>query len=251
MFTVGALLAGALAAYIVGLSKTGVPGSALIAVPLFATVFDGRLIAGAILPVLMVADLFAVGWYRQHARWDLLRPLAIWVGLGYVFGIAFFVAVGSATRALEIMIGVIVLTIVAIQVWRMWRGAPHRSPTIATAATYGTTGGFTTFVANAAGPVINTYLVSLGLPKHQLIGTTAWLYFVVNLSKIPFYVALGEWTTGGRFFTWDSLLYDLLLVPAVVAGVFSGRALFHRIPQRAFLLVVMVLSAGGALKLLV
>ncbi len=250
MFTVGALLTGAVAAYIIGLSKTGVPGGGLLAIPLFATVFEGRLIAGAILPVLVFADLFAIGWYRQHARWDLLRPLAPWLGLGFVFGTVFFIVVGSATRSLEIVIGSIVLSIVAIQIWRMWRGAPERAATTATAATYGTAGGFTTFVANAAGPVINTYLVGLGLPKYQLIGTTAWLYFVVNLSKVPFYLALGAWTSGGRFFTWESLLFDLALVPAVLAGVYSGRSLFHRIPQRAFLVVVLVFSAGGALKLL-
>ncbi len=251
MFTAEALLAGALGAYIVGLSKTGVPGSGLIAIPLFATVFDGRLIPGATLPILICADVFAVRWYRQHTRWDLLRPLGWWIGLGYLAGITFFVAVGSATRSLEVAIGGIVLVIVAIQLWRMWRGAPSRDADLVTAAAYGTTGGFTTFVANAAGPVINTYLAGLSLPKHEHLGTSAWLYFALNTSKIPFYVALGELTSGGRFFTWDSLLFDLVMVPAIVIGVFSGRSLFHRIPQRAFLLLVLVLSAGGAIKLII
>jgi uncharacterized membrane protein YfcA len=251
VFTVEALVVGAVAAYIVGLSKTGVPGSGLIAIPLVATVVDGRLIPGATLPILICADLFAVRWYRQHTRWDLLRPLAWWIGLGYGFGIAFFVAVGSASRSLEIAIGVIVLAIVAVQLARMWRGAPSRGADTSTAVVYGTTGGFTTFVANAAGPVINTYLAGLGLPKLELIGTSAWLYLALNVSKVPFYVALGEWTTGGRFFTWDSLAYDAVLIPAIVAGVYSGRRLFRHIPQQAFLITVLVLSAAGAVKLLV
>ena len=63
-------------------------------------------------------------------------------------------------------------------------------------------------------------------------------------------LALGEWSSGGPFFTWDSLLFDAAVIPAIVAGVYSGRALFHRIPQGAFIVVVLVLSAGGALKLL-
>ena len=201
VFTVGAVLAGALAAYVIGVSKTGLPGGALIAMPLFATVVDGRMIAGTIVPVLMVADLFALSWYHQHARWDILRRLGIWIGLGYLFGITFFVVVGARLGGLEIVIGLIVIVIVALQSWRLYRSAPQRAATVTTAATYGTTGGFTSFVANAAGPIINTYLVGLGLPKHQLIGTTAWLYFVVNLTKIPFYLALGEWSSGGRFFT--------------------------------------------------
>lgn len=250
MLTVGTLAIGAAAAFVVGVAKTGVPGIGIVAIPLFATVFDGRLIPGATLPILITADLFAVSWYRHHARWDVLRPLAGWIGLGYAAGIAFFVAVGSATRPLEIAIGAIVLLIVAIQIRRLRRGRDdvHAGP-IVTAAS-GTGGGFTTFVANAAGPIINTYLVGIGLPKHQLMGTSAWLYLLVNLSKIPFYVALGELTDGGRFFTADGLLFDALMVPAVIAGVLGGRALFHRIPQEAFLLTVLVLSALGALNLL-
>ena len=250
VFTVGALLAGALAAYVIGFSKTALPGAALVAVPLFATVFEGRLIPGGTLPVLIFADLFAVKWYHQHTRWDVLRPLAIWLALGYAFGITFFIAIGSASRSLEVTIGLIVLFIVGIQILRMFRGVPARPANTATAATYGTTGGFTTFVANAAGPVINTYLVSVGLPKAEMVGTSAWLYFVVNVSKIPLYLALGGWTDGGPFFTADSLLFDLLVLPGVVAGVYSGKALFHHIPQRAFLVLVLAVSVGGALRLL-
>ncbi len=250
MFTTEALIVGALAAFVVGLSKTGLPGAGLVAVPLFATIYEGRLIPGATLPILLFADLFAVGWYRQHTRWDLLRPLAGWVGLGYVAGIVFFVVVGGATRGIEVMIGGIILVIVAMQAWRMLRRTPPRDATLVTAATYGTTGGFTTFVANAAGPILNTYLIGLGLPKHELVGTSAWFYFVVNLGKVPLYLALGEWTSGGRFFTWEALLFAVALVPAILVGVVAGRWLFHRIPQFAFHVTVLALSAGGAVRLL-
>ncbi len=250
VFTVGSLLAGTLAAYVIGFSKTALPGAALVAVPLFATVFEGRLIPGGTLPVLICADLFAVSWYHQHTRWDVLRPLATWLALGYAFGIAFFITIGSASRSLEVTIGLIVLFIVGVQIVRMVRGVPTRPANTVTAATYGTTGGFTTFVANAAGPVINTYLVSVGLPKAEMVGTSAWLYFLVNVSKIPLYLALGAWTDGGPFFTADSLLFDLLVIPGVVAGVYTGKALFGHIPQRAFLVLVLVLSVGGAIKLL-
>lgn len=251
VFEPGLLAIGLVAAFIVGISKTGIPGGALIAIPLFATVFDGRLIAGGTLPVLLVADAFAIAWYREHADWAILRSLAPWIGAGYVLGAAFFIAVGSATGTLEITIGVIVLAIVGLQLARMLRpGAPAGRVSTWTAATHGTTGGFTTFVANAAGPVINTFLIRSEVRKHVMIGTSAWLYFVINITKIPIYAALGAWATGGPFFTAESLRFDAALVPATIAGVYAGRLVFRLIPQRWFNIVVVTLSAAGAVRLL-
>lgn len=248
MFTPGGLIAGALAAFIFGISKTGLPGSSLAAIPLVALVAEGRLIPGATLPLLIVADLFAVAWYRQHARWDVLKGITPWVAVGYAVGITFFIAVGGATRLLEMSIGLILFVIILAQLWRMYRETrPHAGPVAI--AGYGAAGGFTTFVANAAGPVFNTYLAGMRLAKKELLGTAAWLYFVLNLSKIPFYVGLGVWTDGGLFFTGESLLWNLAVTPGVFVGVFAGREIANRIPQRQFLLVILLLSAAGALVL--
>jgi uncharacterized membrane protein YfcA len=250
VFTAGNLVLGSLAALIVGLSKTALPGAALVATPMIAAIVTGRAIPGTTLPVLLAADLFAVTWYRRHARWDLLRPMIISVSVGFVAGAAFFAIVGSSTRPIEIVIGVSILLMAAIQTWRMIRRQQPAIPTPAAAAVYGSTGGFTTFVANAAGPVLNTYLMRLGLGKQELVGTSAWFYFAVNVAKVPVYLALGEWSSGGQFFTRTSLAFDAALLPAVVAGVFGGRTLFHKLPDRAFLIGVVVLSAAGAIKLL-
>jgi uncharacterized protein len=248
VFTTGGLIAGGVAAFIVGLSKTGLPGVSLAAIPLIALVVEGRLIPGATLPLLIVADLFAIFWYRRFARWDLLRGLTPSIGVGFVLGMVFFVVVGAATRQLERSIGIILFAIVLLQFWHMLRESRPVLGRMAIAG-FGVGGGFTTFVANAAGPVINTYLAAVRLPKSELLGTAAWLYFVVNLAKIPFYLALGAWSAGGVFFTSESLLWNLALVPGIVLGVTVGRQIYHRIPQRQFLLAVLALSAAGALIL--
>lgn len=250
MFTAEAIVIGAIAAFVVGLSKTAVPGAGLLSVPLVASVVEGRLIAGASLPLLLVADLFAVSWYRHHTRWDLLRPLAMWVGVGFAVGIVFFVAVGDDVRVIDVAIGVIIIVMVAIQLWRMVRRTPPRPARPVDAATYGTAGGFTTFVSNSAGPVMNTYLVGLGLGKDEQVGTSAWFYFAVNLAKIPFYLLLGALTTGGHFFTGETLSWNLCMVPAIVVGVYSGRWLLPRISQTTFVAAVLVLSAAGGVRLL-
>jgi uncharacterized membrane protein YfcA len=251
VFTAEAITIGIVAALVVGLSKTALPGAGLLSVPLIATVVEGRLIAGASLPLLIMADVFAVAWYRHHTRWDLLKPLAVWVALGYAGGITFYVFVGNSVRTIDVVIGVIVMVMVAIQLWRMVRKRPPQPATARDAAVYGTAGGFTTFVSNSAGPVINTYLVGLGLNKEEQVGTSAWFYFMLNLTKIPFYLALGFLTDGGHFFTGESLLWNLALAPAIVAGVYVGKWVFRKIPQETFVVLVLVLSGLGGLKLLI
>ncbi|BCW98807.1 MAG: hypothetical protein KatS3mg024_1634 [Armatimonadota bacterium] len=59
-------------AALVGFSKTGVPGTGILVVPLMAALFGGRQSVGTLLPMLIFADCFAVAWYRRHARWDRL-----------------------------------------------------------------------------------------------------------------------------------------------------------------------------------
>ncbi|MEP7112833.1 MAG: sulfite exporter TauE/SafE family protein [Ilumatobacteraceae bacterium] len=250
MFTLGNLILGSVAALIVGLSKTAFPGAALIATPIVATFVSGRAIAGTTLPILIAGDLFAVTWYGRHTRWDLLRPMIIAVSVGFAAGAAFFAIVGSSTRPIELVIGLSVMLMVVLQSWRMVHRQEPVLPTAAAAAVYGSSGGFTTFVANAAGPVLNTYLVRLGLGKDEMVGTSAWFYCAVNIAKIPVYVALGAWSTGGSFFTGTSLAFDAVLFPAVLIGLFSGRRMLHRLPEQAFLIGVLVLSAAGAIKLL-
>lgn len=250
LFTASAIAIGALAAVVTGLSKTAIPGAGLLAVPLFAVVAEGRMIPGITLPVLLFADVFAVSWYRHHTRWDLIRPLAAWVLLGFAAGTTFFVVAGSNVRALEVVIGLAIVAVVSLQIARLVRNSPPRHTTPAETAAYGAAGGFTTFVSNSAGPILNTYLVGLGLDRTALVGTSAWFYFAVNLAKIPVYLAIGAWSAGGPFFTLDSLVYDLVLLPFVVVGVYGGRSLLPRLHDRFFVWLVLVLSLLGAAKLL-
>ena len=54
----------------------------------------------------------------------------------------------------------------------------------------GSLGGVATMLANAAGPVAQLYLLVMGLPKYAFIGTSAWLFLIVNLFKVPLMIDL-------------------------------------------------------------
>jgi uncharacterized protein len=250
VFTTTNLLLGIAAALIIGLSKTAIPGGGLLATPLFATVVAGRLIAGVTIPVLLVADLFAVVWFGRSVRRDVLRPMLLPVIAGFVGGTLFYVIVGAGGRVLNVMIGATVLLLVLLQLWRLVRRSPPVVATPALITAVGVSGGFATFVSNAAGPIMNTYFTGIGLEKKQMIGTSAWFYFSVNAAKLPVYLAIGRWSAGGSFFTAESLRFDAVLVPAVLVGVFAGRWLLPRISQQVFTLIVLILAAFASVKLL-
>ena len=110
-------------------------------------------------------------------------------------------------------------------------------------AGYGASAGFATTVANAAGPVMNLYLLARRLPKHEFVATGAWFFFVVNLVKLPIYASHG--LIGRR-----SLLFDLALAPSVAAGALLGRVVLRRLPQAAFDRLVMALTVCAAALLL-
>jgi len=76
--------------------------------------------------------------------------------------------------------------------------------------------GVTTMIANAAGPVATLYFLSVRLPKWNLIGTSSWLFFVINLCKVPFSASLGLTNA-------YSLSLAAVLAPLVVTGFFCGR----------------------------
>jgi uncharacterized protein len=238
---------GAVCAVFVGLAKTGVPGFGIFVVPLMVlTVGDARQSAGWLLPLLSVADVIAVVRFRRQAAARRLFSLIPWVLVGMAGG-AF--ALGGPEAWLRRLVGVIVLVMIALRLFRNPnKVAPTPEPAVTSpresgAAAYGVAAGFATTVANAAGPIMNMYLLAKRLPKDEFIATGAWFFLVINLAKLPLYSARG-------LVSARSLLFDLALVPAVFIGAGVGRAISARLPQKMFERVVLSLTAAAALLLL-
>ncbi|GAA0486750.1 sulfite exporter TauE/SafE family protein [Microbacterium aurantiacum] len=231
------------AAVVIGLSKTAVPASGTIAVAIFAAVLPARQSTGTILLLLILADMIALIAYRRDVNWRALVRLAPAVGVGILLGVA-FLAVADDTAVTRV-IGVILLVVVAFTLLRRRFGsaaASGRAPRVAAAA-YGTLGGFATMVANAAGPVMSMYFLAARMPVKEFLGTAAWFFAIVNISKVPFSVGLG-------LITPEGLLLDLVLAPIVVAAAIFGRWLAPRLSQRLFERLVVAATLFGALYLL-
>ena len=231
-------LLGAFCAFNVGVAKTGVPGVGILVIPLMVLVVgDVRQSAGWLLPILCIADLFAVLYWRRHAEARRLFSLAPWVLAGMAGGAA---ALFLSERVLRPMVAVIILLMLVAYLRRRYRADTIQVP--GHSAPYGVAAGFATTVANAAGPVMSLYLLTQQLPKDRFVATGAWFFFLVNLTKVPIY-----WFHG--LFSVTSLSFNALMVPAVLAGALMGRWLIERTPQKVFEALVILLTFAAAMLL--
>ncbi|MET7453001.1 sulfite exporter TauE/SafE family protein [Streptomyces sp. NPDC005574] len=238
----------AAAALLVGFSKTAVSGANTVSLAVFAAVLPARASTGVLLPILIAGDVLAVLTYRRHAHWPTLWRLFPAVAAGVVAGTLFLVWADDAV--VRTSIGAILLLMAAVTVWRRRAADARPDPESVTtragrvrARSYGVLGGFTTMVANAGGPVMSLYLLSAGFRKLGFLGTSAFFFLIVNVSKVPFSVGLG--LIDGR-----SLLLDAALVLFVVPGAFLGKWAVTRINQRLFERLVIAATVVGGLQLL-
>lgn len=231
------------AAYCAGVSKAGLAGVGLLGVTFMAAAVPGRSSSGIVLPLLIFADLLAASTFRQHVQWSQIRRLAWPICVGIFAGWGLLMVIPDA--AFRPIIGGMVLGMLILQVVRQrFPGFDAALPHSKLFAWFsGLLTGSATMVANAAGPIASTYLIILSLPKQQFVHTMAWLFLFVNIFKVPFSLHLGLINVG-------SLTLNLCLVPAVVAGLWSGRWLLERVPQHVFQIIVLCLATVSALWLL-
>ena len=151
---------------LVGLSKTGVHGAGMLAVPLLAVVFGGRGSSGVMLPVLIMADFIGVRYYHRHAEIKHLWKLLPWTVIGVLAGT--YVGHRIDDHSFRTVMGVIVFLSLAVMVW-MERTNKEKVPNYTWfAILMGVTAGFTTMVGNLAGSAMALYLLSMRLPKMLL-----------------------------------------------------------------------------------
>lgn len=250
------LVAAAVAAYGIGLSKTGIAGVGIVAVALFSVAMPGRTSVGIVLPLLVCGDCFAVVFYRRHAVWSHLIRLFPWAALGIVLGT---VAMGKIDdHQVQALIGVLLIALTALQAAQQTYELRLRAPAGdsndapipgflarggAASAILGILAGFATMVGNAAGPLMILYLLAARLPKMEFVGTGAWYFFCLNLFKLPFSARLG-------LMNYGTIVADLQLAIFVVLGALTGKPLLEHLNQSLFERISMFFTAAAGIWLI-
>jgi uncharacterized membrane protein YfcA len=231
------------AALCIGLSKSGFSGISLISVVIFAELYGPKVSVGLTLPLLIVADLMAYPAFRKHGSWSPVWKLLLPSLIGLLAG--WWVLHHMDDAQLRRAIGLLIILMVAVQTSRRLSPEPYdrvvQSTGLGNAA--GLAGGFSTMLANAAGPVIQLYLLARRIPKMEMIGIGARFFLLINLLKVPLNAQLATITP-------TTLQENLKLVPAVAAGIIGGRWLIRHVPQKAFEWMVVIFSLIAGLRLL-
>lgn len=230
-------------ALFVGMSKTGVQGLTILTIPLLAMAFGAKPSTGLMLPVLCLADLIGVGYYRRKAEWRYIVRLLPTTIAG--FFLALWVDHLIPATEFKHLMGACLALVLAVMLWSQWRGKENvlaerwwYSPL------FGLLGGFTTMIGNAAAPVLAIYLLSVRMPKLAFVGTNAWFFLCVNFLKLPL-----------QIFAWHNinlttLAIDVCAIPFILIGAYLGVRLVKFLPEREFRIFTTVVTIISVLMML-
>lgn len=242
MNTAGWLVA-AFAVLITGISKSGL-GGALggLAVPFLSLWISPRNAAAVMLPILIAMDMVGIRAWSGKADWRDLKVLIPGAVVGIVLGTLAFGVMSD-----QLVKGLIGLIAVGFTLDRLLRhrgqATTEQRPPRIFGWFSGVGAGFTSTLAHAGGPPVMIYLLSWRQPRETFVATTVFFFSVINLAKLPFYIALG-------LFSIDTLTMSALLLPLVPVGVWIGMRLLQRIPERPFYLFATAALGLSGVKLL-
>lgn len=226
--TPGFLILFLVAALILGMSKAGLSGFGLTAVPLMALIFGAKESTGVILPMLIAADIMAVFYWRRHAVWKYIIAVLPWVALGIVTALITGNMINdNQFRLLLLTVVWVMLILMVVNDIRKKNeeNVPHSR---IFSIIMGFAGGFATMIGNAAGPVFTLYFLSMRLPKKEFIGTSAWLYFIMNTGKLPLQIVV--W----KNISLASLIPGLVSIPVIALGIWLGIRIVHLFPENVY-----------------
>lgn len=238
-FSAGNWILICLAAFILGLAKAGLKGIDMLNVTIMAIVFGSKASTGIVLPLLCVADIFAVLYYNRHAQWNHFWKIIPWMAAGILIGVYVGKDLNEAVfRKIMAMIIIITVIIIVVMEFRKTTNVPTHPLFVAST---GLVAGCTTMLGNLAGAFANIYFLAMRMSKNDFIGTAAWVFLVINLFKLPFQVFY--W----KNITATSLKTDLVLLPALALGFLAGLKIVARIKDDNYRKIVIVLTLLGAM----
>lgn len=232
------------AAILIGFSKTGIGGAMMLVIPIVASVFGGKESTGIILPMLIVGDVFAVKYYNRHADWGNIKKLLPWSLIGLAVGVVIGKYIND--QQFKFLIALSVFVCLGILIYSEKKGDQIKVPTqLWFYAIVGILAGFTSMIGNAAGPIVSIYLLAMAFKKNSFMGTSAWFFMIINLTKVPL-----------QIFFWHNITLQtfsivIVMIPAIILGAIAGIYVIKKIKEKPFRYMIILMTGIAAIRLIV
>ncbi len=232
-----------LCAVLIGFTKTSFAAIGTIVVPIMALAFGAKPSTGLLLPILCLADLGAIVYYRRSCSWSHLVRLLAWAVVGLFVGVAVDHFIPSAWFRYLLAFSIL-LSVAVLVVNQMKKRTDEKPKKRWVLALYGIAGGFSTMIGNAAGPIMSVYLLSVKMPKLLFVGTSAWFFMAINYIKMPL-----------QIWVWDNIHLDAIIIgasmiPFIAIGSALGIYLVKIVPEELYRKLVIWITLFSALVLL-
>ncbi len=228
-----------IAAFTLGVNKGGIKGINILSVTLLVLAFGAKNSTGIMVPLLISGDILAVIYFKKYTKWKYLVNFLPWMFVGVL--IATYVGKDIPETTFKNLMAVIILVSVVF----MWISEKSNKKVLPSnrwfSGSIGFAAGFTTMIGNLAGPFANLFFLATRMPKNEILGTSAWVFFLVNNFKVPFHVFY--WGT----ITWDTLKTNLTLLPFVIIGFMVGIKLVSYFSEKFFRQFLLIVTAIGAI----
>jgi len=228
------------AAFLIGLSKGGLPAVAMLSVPMLSLYLSPLVAAVLLLPIYILSDMVSVWLYRRDFSADNVRILIPAGVLGVTLGWA--TAALVTDRMVSLLIGCMGISFCLYTWLKRKVDKPPSKASLRKGLFWGTLSGFTSFVSHAGAPPFQIYILPQKLPKMVFAGTTTIVFTAVNLAKVIPYSNLHPYTT-------STLQVSALLIPVAIVGTVVGKKLIERLSEKWFFLAVQLALFAISIKL--
>jgi hypothetical protein len=232
----------ALVALLIGLSKGGI-GQVLgvLITPLLTFVMPVTQAVALALPLLIFGDLFSLWAFWK--KWDmryirLMLPTAV---IGIVIGTLLLTVLPDI--ALRRILGIMTLLYVVYRLLADRLKALAYQPRNWHGVAAGGAAGVGSALANVGALFYTVYMLLQPVEPVIFAGTATLFFFIINILKIPGFIVAG-------LFDLNLFLQVAWLLPLIPIGVFIGRWLVNRMPQKAFEQLMLVILTLAALVLI-
>lgn len=225
------------AMFVLGVGKAGIKGFSIIIVLILAFIFGEKSSTGVLLPMLVFADILAVVYYKRHVQWKYVFLLLPWMIVGVLVGV--WVGNEISEYIFKKTMAVIIVVSVLLMLFFESKNSTAIPKNKLFSSSMGFLAGFTTMIGNLAGPISTIYFLAIRFEKNEFIGTAAWLFFIVNVFKVPFHIFV--WKT----VTLETIVLNSVLTPMIIIGFLVGVKVVKKIPNSFYRKFILFITAVG------